>query len=324
MSVCTKCGQPLALYECSRTETSSYAPHRPSQCIAALRTELKRKTEALHDLRSVCGKHAAALVRLGKPDHWKNHDRDDDGEGGRDCVERDQVVVLALLLRDALAEPKADTVSVNRLDLIKVLRRLGDQDGYNGDRKEHAMSLSEIESLQEWAKHWGTQVNVPLARSTAYAITRAYGLWAVAAEPKAGGPEPRDCDCSGDPHDVMCPMFGEKSPGPASPERAAAPRAAREPDECEAAAREWYERELCEPIGCRTGASCDTRKRSLAAMLRSRDSATELRVWNEALAAFKHYVVGHATHLTSCNGVCELADKAERALARAATKPGEP
>lgn len=70
--------------------------------IDALNTKLQEAERRLAEVRREGLNLAADLVRLGKPDHWKNHDRDDDGEGGVDCVPREQVVVIALLLRDAI------------------------------------------------------------------------------------------------------------------------------------------------------------------------------------------------------------------------------
>jgi len=37
---CEKCGVELVEYECSRTDTKSTTPHRPSQCIAALQARV--------------------------------------------------------------------------------------------------------------------------------------------------------------------------------------------------------------------------------------------------------------------------------------------
>lgn len=94
----------------------------------------------------------------------------------------------------ALTPPPAGEVQVNKYDLAKVLRRLVDQDGYNGDREAHRMSLAATESLQEWMKQWGDGPNwsdssgctVPLARATVARLTAAYGEWTDALAPPAG------------------------------------------------------------------------------------------------------------------------------------------
>lgn len=51
MSKCPKCDGELREYECSRTETTSTAPHRPSECIASLRAQLAASEAKLADER---------------------------------------------------------------------------------------------------------------------------------------------------------------------------------------------------------------------------------------------------------------------------------